>query len=75
MFVTSGGLISYGTDLFELYRRAAGYVDRVLRGERPANLPVQGPVKFVLMVNNKSAAMLGLKIPESFLMRADEVIE
>jgi putative tryptophan/tyrosine transport system substrate-binding protein len=75
LFVTSGGLISYGTDLFELYQRAAGYVDRVLRGEKPAHLPVQAPVKFVLMVNNKSAAMLGLKIPESFLLRADEVID
>jgi putative ABC transport system substrate-binding protein len=75
LFATAGGLLSYGTDLAEMYRRAAGYVDRILKGDKPADLPVQSPVKFLLVVNLKSAKSLGLKIPESFLLRADEVIE
>jgi putative ABC transport system substrate-binding protein len=75
LFATAGGLLSYGTDLAELYRRAAGYVDRILKGEKPAALPVQAPVKFLLVINLKSAKALGLKIPESFLLRCDEVIE
>ena len=75
LFATAGGLLAYGTDLSELYRRAAGYVDRVIKGENPADLPVQAPVKFVLVINNKTAAALGLKTPELFLIRADEVIE
>ena len=65
----------HGTDLAEMYRRAAGYVDRILKAEKPANLPVQAPAKFLLVVNLKSANSLGLKIPELFLLRADEVIE
>ena len=75
LFATAGGLLSYGTDLSELYRGAASYVDRILKGEKPAALPVQAPVKFLLVINLKSAKSLGLKIPESFLLRADEVIE
>jgi putative ABC transport system substrate-binding protein len=75
LFATAGGLLSYGTDLAEMYRRAAGYVDRILKGDKPADLPVQAPVKFLLVVNLKSAKSLGLKIPESFLLRAVEVIE
>jgi len=74
-FASAGGLLAYGTDLAEMYRRAAGYVDRILKGEKPADLPVQAPAKFLLVVNLKSANSLGLKIPESFLLRADEVIE
>ena len=68
-------MLSYGPNFTDLYRRAATYVDRILRGEKPAELPVQAPVKFDLVVNLKSARALGLTIPESFLLRADEVIE
>jgi len=75
LFATTGGLLSYGTDLPDLYRRAASYVDRILKGEKPADLPVQAPVKFLLVVNLKTAKALGLTISESFLLRADEVIE
>ena len=75
LFATAGGLLSYGTDLTELYRGAASYVDRIPKGEKPAALPVQAPVKFLLVVNLKSAKTLGLRISESFLLRADEVIE
>lgn len=72
---SEGGLISYGVDLVDLYRRAAGYVDRVLRGQKPAELPVQGPDKFELVINLKTAKVLGLIVPPSLLAQADEVIE
>jgi len=74
-FVTSGGLISYSADSTDPHRRAAGYVDRILRGEKPANLPVQNPIKYELAVNLKTAKSLGLKIPDRLLAIADEVIE
>src|SRR5262249_18778185 len=75
VFVTSGGLVSYGTDRVEPYRRAASYVDRILRGEKAGDLPFQLPTKYELVINLKTAKALGLTIPSNLLFTADEVIE
>jgi hypothetical protein len=74
-FARDGGLLSYGRDLVDAWRRAASYVDRILRGEKPGDLPVQFPTKFEMVVNRKTATALGLAIPPSIMLRADEVIE
>jgi putative ABC transport system substrate-binding protein len=74
-FVAAGGLISYGPDYVDQYRKAAGYVDRILRSEKPADLPVQAPTRYEMVLNMKTAKALGLDVPASVLVRADEVIE
>jgi putative ABC transport system substrate-binding protein len=74
-YVTAGGLMSYGPDLVDQFRRAASYVDRILKGEKPIDLPVQAPTKYELVVNLKAGKALGLTVPASFLATADEVVE
>jgi putative ABC transport system substrate-binding protein len=75
VYARDGGLLSYGPDPLDNYRGTASYVDRILRGEKPGDLPVQFPTKFEMVVNRKTATALGLEVPPSILLRADEVIE
>jgi putative tryptophan/tyrosine transport system substrate-binding protein len=75
LFADAGGMISYSADFHDNFRSAAGYVDRIVRGEKPADLPVQAPIRFELIVDLKAAKAIGLTIPETFLVRADRVIE
>jgi putative ABC transport system substrate-binding protein len=75
LFVEAGGLISYGADTIDPLRRAADYVDRILKGEKPSNLPVQAPTKYDLVINLKTAKTLGIAVPPMLLARADELIE
>ena len=74
-FIAAGGLVSYGPDQVDQYRRVAGYVDRILKGENPADLPVQAPTKYEMVINLKAAKPLGITIPPALLTRADDVIE
>lgn len=74
-FIEAGGLMAYGPNYPDLYRRTASYVDRILKGSKPGNLPIEQPTKFELIINLKAAASLGLKIPQSLLLRADRLVE
>jgi len=75
IYAEEGGLLAYGVDLPDLFRRAAGYVDRILKGARPGDLPVEQPTKFELVINTKTAKAIGLVIPQPILLRVDQVIE